>query len=161
MSEKNNLQETGQHVEALRRRRFVRGVGLAVPVAMTVSAKSAMACTCTSVSANSSIKLANSHNATGDVNSTVDCSGKLPSTWKNMSTFNGKTTLFSAIFSPVPMDLQDKNMKQMAGRGDSDTYAVFAAAYLNVLNGYVSNRYYTIGHLQAMWPVAKNGGVES
>lgn len=155
MNKLNNLQVPRQKTDANGRRRFVRGVGAVVPVTLTISAKSAMACHCTSVSANSSIKIANSHNATGDDNSTIDCRGKFPATWAGL-TVTGSDTLFSTIFSPVGTTKQNKTMKEIAGWGNSNRYAIFAAAYLNVLNGSVSDRYYTTAHLQAMWPVVYN-----
>lgn len=147
-------------LKTVARRRFVRGVGVALPVALSVSAKSALACHCTSVSAHSSIKLANSHNATTDVNSTAGCNGWSPDTWKGLSkrTYGGLKTVFSSVFNN-DITGQD-NMKQVLNGTYSEEYKYFAAAYLNAFHSRVNARFYKVTDMQAMWPVVKFGSGE-
>lgn len=146
--------------KAVDRRRFVRGVGVALPIALSVSAKSALACHCTSVSAHSSIKLANSHNATTDVNSTVGCNGWSPDTWKAQSkkSYPGLKTVFSSVFAN-DITGQD-NMKQVLNGTYGNEYKYFAAAYLNSFHSQVDARFYKVTDMQAMWPVVKSGSGE-
>lgn len=144
-------------LESKSRRRLVRGAGGILPLGLMASAKSALACHCTSVSANNSIKLANSHNATTDVGAVAsDCNGWSPSTWAG-TTVTQSGNVFSTVFSSVPLNLASKTMKQMAARGNSDIYAIFAAAYLNSMTGRVGQRFYKVSDLKAMWPVAMSG----
>jgi len=126
------------------RRRFVRGVGVAIPVSLTVSARSALAATCTTVSANASIALANSHNATGDVNQ--PCAGFAPSSWSG--SYNGKTTTFLTAFTPINTSLNTLTMK--AAITGSDLFLRdIANAYLNLLNTKVVG-FYSNAQLKAM-----------
>lgn len=132
------------------RRRFVRGVGIAIPVALTAQARSALACTCSTVSAHASVALANSHNAKGDFNSTVDCAGISPSSWAlNSNSYTGKTTKFGTIFTTTNSTLSNTQMKDAVSNSD-EFVRVVAAAYLNLVNNKVIG-YYDLLKLQNMW----------
>lgn len=138
------------------RRRFVRGVGIAVPVALTVQARSALACTCSTVSAHASIALANSHNATGDVN--VGCAGVSPQTWGNYSgSYTGKTKNFGDVFSPTVSPLTNMQMKDAVKHSD-EFVRVMAAGYLNLVNDKVVG-FYDLAKLQNMWKGRSSGFV--
>jgi hypothetical protein len=135
------------------RRRFMRGVGVAVPVSLTVSARSVMACTCSTVSAHASIALANSHNATGDVNQ--HCAGLSPSAWSAVSSYTGKTTKLSAVFSPCTTTVGNLQMKDAISNSDLFVKDI-ATAYLNLLNNKVVG-FYDLPKLQAMWKGRTSG----
>lgn len=146
----------------IERRRFVRVAGLALPAAMTISARSALACTCSTVSAHASIKLAESHNSKTDVN--IACNGKSPDYYKMLSDWRyvtSKDDLFNGQFpgSGLP---DSATMKKVLKNIVKDAYGnpvsvsnrqrIFAAAYLNSKNGYVSTTFYTIEEdLKKMW----------
>ncbi|MDP3537348.1 MAG: hypothetical protein Q8S26_01445 [Azonexus sp.] len=155
---------SNETTKAFPRRRFVRGIGVAVPIALSVSAKSALACHCTSVSANSSIKLANSHNATADVNSTVGCAGWSPLTWKTQAANNYPelNAVFSSKFpNSITGSLTMLGVLQSTNSSNpaiQRRYKVFAAAYLNIFYNKVDQRYYKVTDMQDMWPAVENGG---
>lgn len=141
------------------RRRFVRGVGAAVPVALTVSARSAMACNCNAVSAHASINMPiNSHNATQDIG--------LSSTALSPSVLAGKSSTF---FGPVG-GLVNPTFNSVFPGGDSRTMERvlkstttatttaatpfekhLAAAYVNRSLNRSPIKCYTVPDLQKMW----------
>ena len=130
------------------RRRFVRGLGVALPVTLTVSARSAMAATCTTVSAQASINLANSHDSLTDVNQ--PCTGLSPATWagKSDSEFGVANVAFSSQFGGGP----NKNMRQLLRDANATAFQKhIAAAYVNSVLGRVGDRYYNLDQLKAMW----------
>ena len=164
----NKIDDKATHVgpeardSASGRRRFVRGVSIAIPVSLTVSARSALSATCSTVSANASIALANSHNATGDVNQT--CSGTPPEGWvvqeptgtqkktqpalqQSPSGFIRLDQKFGAVFTT---NLPLKNSKMSEAVKNQDEFVRYiAAAYLNLVNNKVTG--YDLPQLQAMW----------
>lgn len=144
MSELLDQDRKASPQEKAGRRRFVRGVGIAVPVSLTVSARSALSATCSTVSAHASIALANSHNAIGDINQ--PCSGLSPSLWTG--NYTGKNTTFLTAFTPKDTSLNNVTMKgAIAG---SDVFLKdIAAAYLNLLNAKVVG-FYSNAQLKAM-----------
>lgn len=130
------------------RRRFVRGLGVALPVTLTVSARSAMAATCTTVSAQASINLANSHNSLTDVNQ--PCTALSPTTWagKTDNEFGIANVNFSAQFGGGP----NKTMRQVLRDPNATPFQKhIAAAYVNSVLGRVGTKFYTIEQLKAMW----------
>ena len=163
IDEKTTHIGSGARDSASGRRRFVRGVGVAIPVSLTVSARSALSATCSTVSANASIALANSHNATGDVN--LSCSGVPPSGWVNqqpletqktqsvaarqsLNGFIGLDQKFGDVFTATrPLKLS----KMSKAVNDQDEFVRYiAAAYLNLVNNKVIG-VYSETQLKAMW----------
>lgn len=147
------------------RRRFVRGVGVIAPVVLTVSARSALACHCTSVSAAGSIALQNSHNAKTDVWQTNQCAGFSPSRWKNeRQSPRGGSDRFDAIFPLSGIEakwtmwqvLKDSKEKNQFGTillsaDKKEMLQIFAAAYLNSTSNKIGTQYYDVEKLKAMW----------
>jgi hypothetical protein len=169
----NKIDDKATHVgpeardSASGRRRFVRGVGVAIPVSLTVSARSALSAgLCATVSANASIALANSHNATGDVNQS--CEGKDSSQWEEQiasqptstqntqqpallqspSAYVGLDQKFGTIFT-APPPLKNSKMSE-AVKNQDEFVRCIAAAYLNLVNNKVTG-IYSLTQLQAMW----------
>ncbi|KAB2926761.1 MAG: hypothetical protein F9K30_05705 [Dechloromonas sp.] len=150
------------------RRRFVRGVGLATPVMLAVSSRSALATggTCLSPSASASIALTNSRpNRDG-----IGCSGRSPGFWSQaclsshqhysywtMSGASGK--LFSTVFndsSAFPgKTLKDVLRNGMAGSpsfADPNRLGFhLAAAWCNLQVGFVPSTVVSLLQLRAMW----------
>ena len=130
------------------RRRFVRGLGAAIPVTLTISARSAMAATCTTVSAQASINLANSHNSLTDVNQ--PCNGLSPQAWANSpdSDFGSANVYFSSQFGGGP----NKSMRQVLRDANATPFQKhIAAAYVNSVLGRVDQKFYNLDQLKAMW----------
>lgn len=130
------------------RRRFVRGLGVALPVTLTVSARSAMAATCTTVSAQASIDLANSHNSLTDVNQ--PCAALSPATWagREESEFGVANVNFSSQFGGGP----NKTMRKVLRDPNATAFQKhIAAAYVNSVHGKVGTKFYDIDKLKAMW----------
>lgn len=130
------------------RRRFVRGLGVALPITLTVSARSAMAATCTTVSAQASINLTNSHNSLLDVNQ--PCNGLSPQSWANSpdSDFGSANVNFSSQFGGGP----NKTMRQVLRDSAATAFQKhIAAAYVNSVLGRVDQKFYNLDQLKAMW----------
>ncbi len=133
------------------RRRFVRGVGIAVPVSLTVSARSALAATCSTVSAHASIALTTSHTSGRDREQTWGALS--PDQWDALSNSQwnnivGRSVNFSTVFT----NGASKTMKNVLDGGNQGTSSeqAFAAAYLN-LNNFQGQTCYTLDILKAMW----------
>ena len=140
--------------ESKGRRRFVRAVGVAVPVALTVSARSTMAATCNVVSAHASINLTNSHNSTTDIGIN-----------NNAQTFQFLTSQASqgaSYFTQSPN--ANQNFSTTFGSGpnltmrnvlflQSGTFASYiAAAYVNLIKNPLGvGVCYDLPKLTAMW----------
>ena len=130
------------------RRRFVRGVGIIVPAALTITSRSASAAACLSASASASINLANSRpgRAAGV------CSGKSLLYWKSVSStaptadFNAFSTQFSSIFAGGRSSTMGVVMKT----GD-EVSAHLAAAWCNLITGRVPLDIISLATLQSMW----------
>lgn len=159
MSNANQEPNDADRKSAIGRRRFVRGVGIAVPVALTVQARSALACTCSTVSAHASIALGDSHKAKGDFNSTVNCAGISPQSWAGLinNSYIGRTTAFGTIFTTSDTTLAGTQMKNAVSHSD-EFVRVVAAAYLNLVNNKVVG-YYDLAKLQSMWQGRLSGFV--
>ena len=113
--------------ESKGRRRFVRAVGVAVPVALTVSARSTMAATCNVVSAHASINLTNSHNSTTD----------------NTFGFGGPNlSMRQVLIQQVPT---------------STFASYIAAAYVNLGKEPAIGVCYTLQNLKDMWQYGPSG----
>jgi hypothetical protein len=151
MNELKTLDDKPSQTKSTNRRRFVRGLGIAIPVALTVSARSALANTCSAVSANASIALTKSHNATGDTGLT--CSGWSPATWaaKSVAEYGTDNLKFKAVFSGGP----DKTMSEVI-INNNDFQQHIAAAYMNLRKNKLAvtsggKTVYDLADLQAMW----------
>jgi hypothetical protein len=152
MNELKTLNDKPSQTKGVNRRRFVRGVGIAIPVALTVSARSALANTCSAVSANASIALTNSHQATGDTGLT--CSGWSPVTWagKIPDDYKPNNRKFNIVFGSGP----DVTMRQVIKNGDDDFEKYIAAAYMNFVKNKLAvtsggETVYDLADLKAMW----------
>lgn len=151
MNELKTLDDKPSQTKSTNRRRFVRGLGIAIPVALTVSARSALANTCSAVSANASIALTNSHNATGDTRLT--CSGWSPDTWASKITgdYDPNNSKFNLVFGSGP----DAKMRQVI-INNNDFQRHIAAAYMNLAKNKVASTsggktVYDLDDLKAMW----------
>ena len=143
--------------ESKGRRRFVRGVGAAVPVALTVSARSAMACDCNSVSAHASINMPiNSHNATQDIGLS-SANALSPSVMKDkLSAFFGTAGVgvnqyFSSVFPGGDVRTMERVLKSTGANAATQFTKHLAAAYVNSTKGFVPSRCYTVADLKKMW----------
>lgn len=137
------------------RRRFVRGVGLATPVVLTMASRSALARTCFSPSAQASITLDNSRAQGG-----ASCSGRSPGYWWNAkknhpddwSASGAEGVLFSSIF---PGGFPDKTLREVLGlNGNQDQWQLGAhlvAAWCNLQTGKVPSSVLSLQTMQAMW----------
>jgi hypothetical protein len=137
--------------ESKGRRRFVRGVGAAVPVALTVSARSAMACHCNAVSAHASINLTHSHNSTLDQNialtNTLSPSllAAKPVTYFTDIGANGN---FAAFFGSGP----NLTMSDVLKSSSTSVFAKqIAAAYVNFKKDASVSKCYSLQQLKDMW----------
>jgi hypothetical protein len=137
--------------EGAGRRRFVRGVGAAVPVALTVSARSAMACHCNAVSAHASINLTHSHNSTLDQNITLSKTlspGALASKPLSYFTNIGANGNFVAVFGSGP----NLTMRDVLNSHISSVFAKqIAAAYVNFKKDPSVSKCYSLQQLIDMW----------
>ena len=130
------------------RRRFVRGVGIIVPAALTITSRSASAAACLSASASASINLAKSRpNRAAGV-----CNGKSLLYWQNVSStaptadFNAFNTTFSSIFFGGP----SSTMGVVMNAGNA-VRAHLAAAWCNLNTGRVPLDIISLATLQSMW----------
>lgn len=152
LDDRTNIPESA---EGSGRRRFVRGVGAGIPLVLTASARSSLAATCSTVSANASINLTHSHNATADVGT---CLAQSPDIWAaQSSSYTGKAVKFGSVFSTTDPVLNAPSFKMSDAVSSTSTLRVrhFAAAYLNLVNGKVQmasgGDYYSLLQLQYMW----------
>lgn len=138
------------------RRRFVRAVGVAVPVALTVSARSTMAAaTCNVVSAHASINLTNSHNSITDKG--------LPS--------NAQTPAFLAQQNPAYFTSASANgnflnlfgfsgpnltMRQVLIQQPGTFASYIAAAYVNHKKDAAVRACYSLQNLKDMWQLGQS-----
>ena len=148
------------------RRRFIHGVGVAVPVIMTVKSSSALAAQCFAPSAAASIALLNSRLDREH----LDCLGRTPGFWVNAANpTNGKSDnlnnnyqyweaaggdgiLFSTVFGSGFANLTLKQV--MALNGNQDQWqlgAHLSAAYLNNKIGWVPDTVVSLQDLRDMW----------
>lgn len=141
------------------RRRFIHGVGVAVPVIMTVKSSSALAAQCFAPSAAASIALLQSRLDREQLN----CLGRTPGFWKNAArpdhpnhsywvTAGGEGILFAAIFgSGYP----GKTLKEVLNMGGNANYEALArhlvAAYLNLKINWVPETVLSLQDLVDMW----------
>ena len=149
MNKINSHDEPQGAEESVGRRRFVRGVGIAVPIALTVSARSALSATCTTQSAAASIALNNSHNATGDRDQ--PCQGLSPTAWaaRTANQFGTANANFYATFASGPT----VKMRAVVKSSDplvTDLMKYIAAAYVNLQLGLVPANTYTVQNLKGM-----------
>lgn len=137
--------------ESKGRRRFVRAVGVAVPVALTVSARSTMAATCNVVSAHASINLTHSHNSTTDKDLNSNARTPLFLSQQNLNYFTdaGANGLFSTVFGSGPV----KRMRPLLiEQVPSATFASYiAAAYVNLKKDPAVGLCYNFQKLKDMW----------
>jgi hypothetical protein len=159
MNELKTLDDKPSQTKSTNRRRFVRGLGIAIPVALTVSARSALANTCSAVSANASIALTKSHNATGDTGLT--CSGWSPATWKGKTVddYSPNNHKFNTVFSGGP----NERMRRVIINEDGFNNLI-AAAYMNFVKNKLASTLggktvYDLADLQAMWN-GRNGSYQ-
>lgn len=154
-SSENQRPESGQRA----RRRFIRGVGVAVPVIMTVRSSSALSAQCFAPSAAASIALLHSRLDREH----ADCLGRTPGFWKNAAkpdhpnhnfwvTAGGEGVLFSAVFGS---GFPGKTLKEVMGLGGNQNYEALgrhlAAAYLNHQIGWVPDAVLSVQDLIDMW----------
>lgn len=141
------------------RRRFVRGVGMAVPAIMTIRSSSALAAQCFAPSAAASIAL---------LHSRLDrehesCLGRTPGFWKNAAkpdhpnhnywvTAGGEGVLFSTVFGS---GFPGKTLLDVLNLGGNSNYAALGrhlvAAYLNFKIGWVPATVLSLQDLIDMW----------
>jgi hypothetical protein len=132
------------------RRRFVRTVGIAVPVALTVSARSTMAATCNVVSAHASINLTNSHNSTSDVGIPNNAQTPADLAKQNAAYFTGANGNFLNIFGFGGPNLPMRQV--LIQQVPSATFASYiAAAYVNLRKEPAIGVCYTLQNLKDMW----------
>jgi hypothetical protein len=151
--------ETGAEQEVKKgRRRFIHGIGVAVPVVMTVRSPSALAGgQCLAPSATASIALLHSR----PDRQQFYCKGRTPGFWKNAwdthpliwSSSGGEGVLFSAVFGS---GFPGQTLKQVMnlGGGSVDPWelgAHLSAAYLNYRMGWVPLGVLSVGDLVEMW----------
>lgn len=146
----------GNHIPT-GRRRFVRGVGVAIPVVLSVASRSALATQCLSPSASASISLLHSR---PDRPRDGRCAGGSPGYWGNASTTHpgqwaqagAEGKLFSSIF---PGGYPGKTLKEVIGlNGTADPFqlgAHLAAAWCNLRMGWVAESVLNLDDLVAMW----------
>lgn len=143
--------------ESKGRRRFVRAVGAAVPVALTVSARSTMAATCNVVSAHASINLTHSHNSTTDNGLNSNAQTPLFLSQQNAAYFTdvGANGLFSSVFGSGPV----KRMRPLLiDEVPSATFASYiAAAYVNLKKDAAVGVCYSLQNLKDMWTFGPSG----
>ena len=140
------------------RRRFVRAVSVAVPVALTVSSRSAMATTCNVVSAHASIKLANSHNSTTDQNLLSNAKTPQFLLQQDATYFTdvGANGLFSKVFGSGPVKRMRPLLIQEVPQASFASF--IAAAYVNLKkNPSGVGRCYTFQNLKDMWTYGPTG----
>lgn len=174
----NKIDEKATHVgskardSASGRRRFVRGVGIAIPVSLTVSARSALSGPLMTVSATAASFQISSQNATGAL--PQDSNGLSPMGWAQLSplrstdvkskqqqpqqqieSYSGQTKKFGDVFSHSGNELKNLQM-QFAVAYNNQLVNYLAAAYLNLVNNKVVGAY-TLAQLQGMWAGRSSG----
>ncbi len=133
------------------RRRFVRGVGIIVPVALTITSRSASAAGCLSASASASINLANSRpNRVSD----GICSGRNLAYWKTAAPtdLTARNQQFSLIYINGflgPPALSMEGVMNLAGVDALSAH--LAAAWCNFFKGSVDPKILSLTTLQSMW----------
>ncbi len=143
---------------SIHRRRFVRGVGVLVPAALTITSRSASAAGCLSASASASINLANSRpNRVAD----GTCSGKSPGYWnnaaKNFNDLTARNNQFSSIFSGGFVGKSMEDVTNLNGTQDPQQLGGhLAAAWCNFNKGFVDPKIISLDTLKAMW-AGRNG----
>ena len=152
--ESTSAGEAGVH-----RRRFVRGVGIIVPAALTITSRSASAAACLSASASASINLANSR--PGRVADGI-CVGRNLAFWKGVpltpSTADSTALnmLFSTIFSGGP----NISMRAvMNATPFTEVNAILAVAWCNFITNRVAPTIISLATLQSMW-AGRNGSFQ-
>ncbi len=141
------------------RRRFVRGVGIIVPVALTITSRSASAAGCLSASASASINLANSRpNRVSD----GVCSGRKLAYWKTAASSGGDLTARNQQFSLIyingfltPAVLSMDGVMNLAGVDPLSAH--LAAAWCNLVKLLVDPKILSLTTLQSMW-AGRTGG---
>ena len=156
--------------EASGRRRFVRGVGIATPVILTVASRSALAANCLSPSANASIALDNSR---PDRQRGAGCFGRGPEFWKNASNEKSghhghwkscgvEDRYFSACFSAHD-GFRGKKLKDvLASQGQDESAGLGAhlcAAWCNLNTGRVPVSVLSLETMKKMW-AGRNGSYQ-
>lgn len=142
------------------RRRFIHGIGIAVPVIMTVRSPSVLATgsggQCLAPSAMASIALLNSR----PERTRSFCSGRTPGFWVNAwkthetiwAASGGEGLLFSTVFGS---GFSGKTLRQvMELQGNEDAFqlgAHLSAAYLNWKMVWVPNEVLSLQDLRDMW----------
>ena len=142
--------------ESKGRRRFVRAVGVAVPVALTVSARSTMAATCNVVSAHASINLTKSHNSTTDIG--INNNAQTPQflSQQNVAYFTGVNRNFLNTFGFGGPNLSMRQV--LIQQVPTSTFASYiAAAYVNLGKEPAIGVCYTLQNLKDMWQYGPSG----
>jgi hypothetical protein len=173
MSDQSNQVGSGQigmNSKASGRRRFVRGVGIATPVILTVASRSALAANCLSPSANASIALDNSR---PDRQRGAGCFGRGPEFWKNASneksghhghwkSCGAEDRYFSACFSAHD-GFRGKKLKEvLASQGQDESAGLGAhlcAAWCNLNSGRVPASVLSLETMKKMW-AGRNGSYQ-
>jgi hypothetical protein len=161
MNDQSNQIGSGENgMKAAGRRRFVRGVGIATPVILTVASRSALARTCLSPSAQASIALDSSR----PDRFKSECSGLSPGYWKNAAnpqhpnhgswTASGAEGMyFSVIFGAS--GFPGKTLKQVLQLNGSEDPSMLGAhlcaAWCNLQTGKVPSVVLSLQTMKAMW----------
>ena len=159
MSDQSNQVGSGNS-KASGRRRFVRGVGIATPVILTVASRSALARTCLSPSAQASVALDSSR----PDRLRSECFGLSPGYWKNAaepqhpnhgswiaSSAEGK--YFSVIFgaSGFPGKTLREVLRLKGSEDPSMLGAHLCAAWCNLQTGKTPSVILSLQTMKAMW----------
>lgn len=154
------------------RRRFVRGIGVAAPIILTMASRSSLATPggCLSPSAKASIALEHSR----PDRDTISCSGKSPGYWKAAS-YSGTPHYndwvasgaegihFSSIYTG---GFPGKTLKDVLRNGNGNGTAFpdpdelgahLAAAWCNLMTGKVPSSVVSLIQLQQMWADRTSG----
>lgn len=156
------------------RRRFVRGVGLAAPVMLAISSRSALATggSCLSPSASASIALLNSR----PDRDRVGCSGRSPGFWSQAAksthpnhswwvASGAEGKLFSNVFGDSSA-FPGKTLKQVLRNGMKDDPSFpdpyrlgfhLAAAWCNLQVGFVPASVLSLEQMKDMWRYRNTG----
>ncbi|MBN8461854.1 MAG: hypothetical protein J0M01_03430 [Dechloromonas sp.] len=162
--------QAGMDSKSAGRRRFVRGVGIATPVILTVASRSALASTCLSPSAQASIALDRSR---PDRRRGSECFGKRPDFWKEASNeksahhghwkgCGAEDRYFSACFSASD-GFNGKTLKDvLASKGQDDPFKLgshLCAAWCNLQTGKVPASVLSLETMKSMW-AGRNGNYQ-
>lgn len=159
----------GMDSKSAGRRRFVRGVGIATPVILTVASRSALAGTCLSPSAVASINIVHSR----PDRQGYDCFGKGPEFWKEASNeksghhghwkaCGAEDRYFSACFSAHDGFHRKKLKEVLASQGHEDPTklgAYLCAAWCNLHTGKVPPSVLSLETMKRMW-AGRNGSYQ-